>query len=67
MDSSGMWNLFFATGLPEAYLAARSEGALRGAALPPMPPPGLPGPVGIPPPGRRFGDRSDPNGSAGPL
>ena len=25
MDQAGMWELFFATGLPEAYLAARSE------------------------------------------
>ena len=23
MDESGLWNLFFATGLPEAYLAIR--------------------------------------------
>ncbi len=25
MDQTGMWNLFFATGLPEAYLATRGE------------------------------------------
>ncbi len=25
MDESGYWRLFFATGLPEAYLAARGE------------------------------------------
>ena len=28
MDQAGMWKLFFATGLPEAYLAARSEGEI---------------------------------------
>ena len=27
MDQTGMWKLFFATGLPEAYLAARSQEA----------------------------------------
>lgn len=26
MDQTGIWNLFFATGLPEAYLATRAEG-----------------------------------------
>ena len=25
MDESGLWNLFFATGLPEAYLAIRQS------------------------------------------
>ena len=25
MDESGLWDLFFATGLPEAYLAIRGE------------------------------------------
>jgi len=25
MDESGLWTLFFATGLPEAYLAIRGE------------------------------------------
>ena len=25
MDERGLWNLFFATGLPEAYLAIRRE------------------------------------------
>lgn len=25
MDESGLWELFFATGLPEAYLAIREE------------------------------------------
>ena len=47
MDQAGMWKLFFATGLPEAYLAARSEGESQEAVLPPMPPPGLPGSVGL--------------------
>ncbi len=32
MDQAGMWKLFFATGLPQAYLAARSEAE---AAAPP--------------------------------
>jgi len=26
MDESGLWTLFFATGLPEAYLALKGEG-----------------------------------------
>ena len=25
MDEAGLWNLFFATGLPEAYLALRGQ------------------------------------------
>ena len=65
MDQAGMWKLFFATGLPEAYLAARSEGERREAVLPPMPPPGLPGSVGMPPP--RWSSEKKKEMSAGPL
>ena len=38
MDQTGMWNLFFATGLPEAYLAAQAERQRQGKAIPPSPP-----------------------------
>ena len=65
MDQAGMWKLFFATGLPEASLAARSEGEGREAVLPPMPPPGLPGSVGMPPPG--WSSEKKTETSAGPL
>ena len=65
MDQAGMWKLFFATGLPEAYLAARSEGERQEAVLPPMPPPGLPGSVGMPPPG--WSSEKKTETSAGPL
>ena len=65
MEQTGMWKLFFATGLPEAYLAARSEGEGREAVLPPMPPPGLPGSVGMPPPGGS--SEKETETSAGPL
>lgn len=65
MEQTGMWKLFFATGLPEAYLAARSEGERREAVLPPMPPPGLPGSVGMPPPGGS--SEKETETSAGPL
>ena len=42
MEQSGFWNFFFATGLPQAYLAARlREG--EEVVFPPMPPPGAPG------------------------
>lgn len=34
----GMWELFFATGLPQAYLAARREKP-QGRFDPPFPPP----------------------------
>ena len=37
MDSSGMWNLFFATGLPEAYLALRTEQRDEVPSVPPKP------------------------------
>ncbi len=37
MEQSGFWNFFFATGLPQAYLAARlKEG--EEVVFPPMPP-----------------------------
>ena len=73
MEQTGMWKLFFATGLPEAYLAglpeaylaARSEGERQEAVLPPMPPPGLPGSVGMPPPG--WSSEKKTETSAGPL
>ena len=65
MDQAGMWKLFFATGLSEAYLAARSEGERQEAVLPPMPPPGLPGSVGMPPPG--WSSEKKTETSAGPL
>ena len=29
MDEEGLWRLFFATGLPQAYLAAAGERELR--------------------------------------
>lgn len=32
MDEAGLWRLFFATGLPEAYLAAKGEARERQAA-----------------------------------
>ena len=31
MDQTGIWKLFFATGLPECYLAARAQREDRGA------------------------------------
>ena len=36
MDEQGLWSLFFATGLPEAYLALRGEReeAVQGEELP---------------------------------
>ena len=39
MDQTGMWKLFFATGLPEAYLAVRSqeEGGLSASPPPQRP------------------------------
>ena len=54
MEQSGFWNFFFATGLPQAYLAARlKEG--EEVVFPPMPPPGAPGGGTLPPsvPGTR--------------
>ena len=48
MEQSGFWNFFFATGLPQAYLAARlKEG--EEVVFPPMPPPGAPGGGTLPP------------------
>ena len=47
MEQSGLWNFFFATGLPQAYLAARLKegeevvfppGAPGGGTLPPSVP-----------------------------
>ena len=35
MDEQGLWRLFFATGLPEAYLALR--GAVERETLPELP------------------------------
>ena len=50
MEQSGFWNFFFATGLPQAYLAARlKEG--EEVVFPPMPPPGAPGGGTLPPAG----------------
>ena len=37
MDQTGMWNLFFATGLPEAYLALRTEQRDEVPSVPPKP------------------------------
>ena len=31
MDQAGMWKLFFATGLPELYLAVHAQREARGA------------------------------------
>ena len=33
MEQSGFWNFFFATGLPQAYLAIAWERKRRGAGL----------------------------------
>lgn len=42
MDETGLWKLFFATGLPEAWMAAHG-GHGAGEAFPPLPAPNLPG------------------------
>ena len=38
MEQSGFWNFFFATGLPQAYLAARLKDGRKWSSLPcPLP------------------------------
>ena len=54
MDQTGLWKLFFATGLPEAYLAARTGGREGAPALPPGAAP-VCGVGGDPPPERSRG------------
>ena len=55
MDDAGLWKLFFATGLPQAWMAARQDEAGE-QKIPPLPAPGMPGftkreePGQIPPP-----------------
>ena len=47
MDQTGMWKLFFATGLPELYLAVQSQRADGASdAPPPERPPWKAGPSG---------------------
>ena len=58
MEQSGFWNFFFATGLPQAYLAARlKEG--EEVVFPPMPPPGAPGGGTLPPSAPGMMDKKD--------
>lgn len=58
MEQSGFWNFFFATGLPQAYLAARMKEG-EDVVFPPMPPPGGPGGGTLPPPVPGMMDKKD--------